>query len=641
MSHRRSPWFASCPTWLAVAAIVLALAAAYANGLTGPFVLDDIGSIRDNLTIRRLWPLDEVLRPPPGRGETVEGRPILNLSFAVNHALSGPGVRGYHVGNVAIHILATLALFGVVRRTLRRGPGDPPAGATALAGLAALAWGLHPLQVESVTYLSQRAESLMGLFFLCSLYAAIRAAGTERHRTPWTAASVAAAWLCVGTKEVAVALPLVILVYDRTFLAGSPGGTWRARRGLYAGLGLAWVLLAALVAATGDRGGTIGAAAGITPWEYALCQARGLVHYVRLAVWPTPLVFDYGSDFVTFREALPWGLMVLGTLGLVVRGVVRRTPLGFLGAWFFLILGPSSSVVGGSRQMLSEHRLYLPLAAVIVALGLVLHRVLGRRLTVAGPGLLAALAVSTVVQNGAYASAASLWNQVVARRPSNHWAYNNLGVALADELGRPAEALAAYQASLRIRPDYAEAHTNLGNLYAGALRRPEDARAAYETALRLKPGHAETHYNLARLLAEELGRPEDARRHYEAALASRPGHVEAHNNLGALLAGPLRRPSEARSHYEAALALRPGHLGARINLAVLLADQLGQPQVALAQYAEVLRLQPGHREARYNLGALYANHLDRPDLARAEFEAVLRLDPGYEPARTALRLLGP
>lgn len=641
MPASRSPWFLARPTWLAVVAIVLVLAAAYANGLTGPFVLDDIGSIRDNVTIRRLWPLDEVLRPPPGRGETVEGRPILNLSFAFNHAVSGPGVKGYHVGNVAIHVLAALALFGVVRRTLRRFPGVRSSGETTLAGLAALAWALHPLQVESVTYLAQRAESLMGLFFLTSLYAAIRAAESEHHRSAWTAGSIAAAWLCVGTKEVSVALPLVILAYDHTFLAGSSTFTWRARRWLYVGLALAWVLLAILVASTGDRGGTIGAAAGITPWEYALCQARGLVHYVGLTVWPTPLVFDYGSDFVTFREALPWGIVVLAVLAGVVHQVVRRTPLGFLGAWFFLILAPSSSVVGGSRQMLSEHRLYLPLAAVVVALGMFLYRVLGRRLPWVGAGVLAALAAATAAQNEAYRSAASLWGQVVARRPTNHWAYNNLGVALADDLGRPAEALAAYQASLRIRPDYAEAHTNLGNLYAGALRRPEEARAAYETALRLKPGHAETHYNLARLLAEELGQPEEARRHYEAALVSRPGHVEAHNNLGALLAGPLGRPAEALVQYEAALRLRPDHAGARINLAVLLSDQLGRPAEALVQYREVLQRHPGHVAARYNLGALYANHLDRPADARAEFEAVLRLDPAYEPARSALRLLGP
>ena len=153
----------------AIALIVIAVAAAYANSLAGKFVLDDIPSIPGNPAIRHLWPLSDALTPPRGAGVTVEGRPVLNLSFAVNFALGGTSVRGYHLANLAIHILACLALFGIVRRTLA-GLGDFPRGdALPVACACALIFGLHPLQTESVSYIAQRAESLMGLFFLVSL----------------------------------------------------------------------------------------------------------------------------------------------------------------------------------------------------------------------------------------------------------------------------------------------------------------------------------------------------------------------------------------------------------------------------------------------------------------------------------------
>src|SRR5665213_822846 len=99
--------------------IVLAGAAAYHNSLSGPFIFDDVPVIRDNAALRHLWPLGPILSPQQG-GMTTSGRPVLNLSFALNHAFGGVRVWGYHATNVAIHLLAGLALFGVARRTLRR-----------------------------------------------------------------------------------------------------------------------------------------------------------------------------------------------------------------------------------------------------------------------------------------------------------------------------------------------------------------------------------------------------------------------------------------------------------------------------------------------------------------------------------------
>lgn len=137
---------------LAAALLVLAGAAVYANSLSGVFIFDDQPSIVDNPTIRQIWPPWEALCPPRG-GETVSGRPLLNVSLALNYAFGRLNVRGYHVANLAIHLLNGLLLFGILRRTLRLPPLRPYFGsmASGLAWAVALLWIVHPLQTESVT----------------------------------------------------------------------------------------------------------------------------------------------------------------------------------------------------------------------------------------------------------------------------------------------------------------------------------------------------------------------------------------------------------------------------------------------------------------------------------------------------------
>src|SRR5580700_4336815 len=145
--------------------IVLAALAAYHNSFTVPFIFADVRWITENPTIRHLWPISTVLLPPPS---LVNARPVVNFSLAVNYALGGFHVWGYHALNLAVHILAGLTLLGVVRRTLLQPVLCERFGAVAngLALAVAIIWTVHPLQTESVTYVIQRAESIMGLFYL-------------------------------------------------------------------------------------------------------------------------------------------------------------------------------------------------------------------------------------------------------------------------------------------------------------------------------------------------------------------------------------------------------------------------------------------------------------------------------------------
>ena len=218
LSSRRAPWWAAL-------AIGVAAMATYLNSLNGPFIFDDISAIQQNETIHSLG---RALSPPPG-ALPVSGRPVVNLSFALNYALSGLNVWSYHLANLLIQALAGITLFGLVRRTLANGrtPFSDAAFpvSVSLAFSIALLWTLHPLQTESVAYTSQRAESLMGLFYLLTLYFLVRGSDAEKagETAPgrWFGLSCAACFLGMLSKEVMVSAPLMALLYDRTFLSGS------------------------------------------------------------------------------------------------------------------------------------------------------------------------------------------------------------------------------------------------------------------------------------------------------------------------------------------------------------------------------------------------------------------------------------
>jgi protein O-mannosyl-transferase len=612
------------------AVIVLAALAVYGNSFAGPFVYDDLSATTGNPTIRHLWPIWTSLHPPPG-GYVVSGRPVTNFSFAVSHALSGPAVWGYHVLNLAIHALAGLTLFGVVRRTLllpsRRGRFD--AAALPMAAVAALLWTVHPLQTESVTYVSQRTESLVGWFYLLTLYAFLRGVGAPRAG-PWHAVAVGTCLLGMATKEVMATAPLMVLFFDRSFVSGSFRDAWRRHRRCYLGLAATWLLLAWLVAGTGgNRGGTVGFGVGVAWWKYGLTQFEAIARYLGLAVWPHPLVFDYGTFWVTGAGPVaPYALLVGSLVAGTLIALWRWPAAGFLGAWFLGVLAPSS-LAPGTVQMVVEHRMYLSLAAVIVAEVLVLHAWAGRRAVLLLAVLVPALGLLTARRNEDYRSEAAIWGDTVAKRPANARAQYNLGLALA-RAGRVPEASAHYAEAVRLKPDYAEAQNNLANGLA-QMGRPAEALAHYQAALRLRPDFAAAHYNLAVTLTE-LDRGAEAIPHFEQALRAPglPDQATIHRDFANALLQVGRLPN-AGAEYEAAVRLRPGFVGARVNLGAVLA-KLGRTEEAVRQYQEALRLEPASAAAHYDLGNLLLA-LGRTEEAIPQFRAAVAAQPDFAWAR--------
>jgi tetratricopeptide (TPR) repeat protein len=642
------------PRWrtrLAAAIIIAASAGVYANSFQGQFVFDDLSSITQSDDLRHLWPPWHMFV-----AKTYFARPVLGLTFAANYVLGGSDPWGYHAVNLVIHVAAALVLFGLVRRTLRtervRERFGRAADTVALA--VALLWTVHPLQTQAVTYVVQRGESLMGLFYLLTLYALVRATEApepSEGRAPlrvaakqaaeqapkqaakqaaeqapkqaaeqapkqaakqrvWYGVAVAACALGMGTKQVMVTAPLVVLLYDRTFLAGTFREAWRRRWGLYLGLAATWLLLAQYVLRAGasvlEPQGPGPLYPMPTTWEYLATQAGVVAHYLRLAFWPEGLCLDYGWPVArTLGEVAPPAVLVGVLLGLTVWAAWRRPATGFLGAWFFLVLAPTSSVVP-MEDAAFEHRMYLPLAAVVTAvvvaayllgralLGLCPARA-GRGTRIVGWGLavaaLAAVAVPlgwrTVLRNEDYCSPLAMWSHIVAQRPDN-----------------------------------ARAHCNLG-IYLYAEKQVEQAVREYDLAIALRPRYAAPYSNRS-VVFREMGRLPEALRDCNAAIQRNPAFAEAYNNRGNVWLA-MEQYDRAIADYTKAAELAPDYAVAYSNRSSAY-HKKGQLDEAIRDGTRALELDPALTDAWFNRAMAYRNR-GLFDQAIQDFTQAIELDP--------------
>jgi tetratricopeptide (TPR) repeat protein len=589
------------PGLVITAAVVLA----YLNSFQVPFLMDDDGAVLKNPSVRNLADLGAVLWPAANM--TTAGRPLLNLSFALNYAWGGENVTGYHAVNLLVHLLASLALFGVVRRTLELPRMAPTLreAAPSLALVTALWWALHPLQTASVTYISQRAEMLMGLCYLFTLYAFIRRATAGSRGWGWTAVAACAAGM--ACKEPMATAPLVALLHDRIFVAESWGEIWRRRRALYLGLAGTWILLAVLMLSHpgGSRG--IGATETVTPWLYALTESKVVVRYLGLTLWPHPLVFDYGPAILvrSFTEALPWVLALGGLLAAAGLAWRRSPAFGFLAGAFFLILAPTSTFVPVTFQPMAENRLYLPLAAVMLAVVLAVHRLAGKRTWLAGLAVAAVFLALTARRNGDYATEQRIWEDNLTKQTGNWRAHYSLALLYSKMPGREADATEQFAATVRLRPDHADAQSNLAGMLLNQPGRLSEAIAHGEAALRLNPNHVYAHANLGLALLNLPGRENDALEHLAAAVRLAPDDGEARTTLANALSGMPGRLGEALVQYEAAIRLRPEQPDLHNNYAGIL-FRLGRTADARRELETALRLDPNYADAKANLERLKA-----------------------------------
>jgi tetratricopeptide (TPR) repeat protein len=568
--------------------IVAAGIACYANSLSGPFIFDDRIALVENPSIRSVQSALNSVRDSP-----LAGRPLVALSFALNYRVGGLEVWGYHFVNIAIHLCTALLLFGVVRRTLLLPRLSDRFGASAsrLAFAIALLWTVHPLNTEAVDYLTERTESLMALMFMLTLYASVRALG-ENGRAWWQSVAVVACWLGMACKESMVVAPLLVALYDRTFVFDGVRDAVRKRSRLYSGLALSWAVLVYLIL-PGPRSGSAGFSAGVGPWTYLLNQTVMIVRYLRLTFWPTSLVINYGYPVpLTWTQVLPSGLGVAALLTLTLLALVRWPMVGFLAFWVVLTLAPTSSIVPIATEVGAERRMYLALIALVALSVLAVYRLSSvNRLASPLLGVTALVVVSvvlsmaTLARNREYGSALTLAQTTLARWPSPV-AHGMVGTELA-ALGRDEEALPELRTAAPIDP---RARFNLGitlfNLkdYEGAVRELD-------------------------LLAREHPMREEI-----------PRARRAIGNAYAL----QRRWPEALAQYRLVLSMVPSDRTTRRLLVDTLVNQgtelsrAGRFADASTAFRQASELDPSNAIARHNLAmALY----DAGDLAGALAEA--------------------
>ncbi|HZZ79962.1 MAG TPA: hypothetical protein VFE62_15695 [Gemmataceae bacterium] len=422
---------------------------AYCNSFTKVFLLDDVFWITNRPSINDLR---QYL-------SDMHTRPLVAITLYMNHQLHGTNVFGYHLVNLAIHLLASVSLFGLVRRSLLlpRWEGRFDKSALWLAFAVALLWVVHPLQTQAVTYIIQRGESMMGLFFLLAMYCMVRGTQAERPRI-WYAACLACCVLGSASKEVMATVLPVMLCYDRVFVAN-----WReiiARRwGLYLGMAAIWgvpvlIALPTLFNTANPTSAGFGLQ-NMQAKDYWMTQAGVILHYLRLCFIPYPQSFSYRGWPVTrdFSEFWPAGLAVAFLLLTIAILLYQRHWLGFLGAWFFGVL--SITCIVPLIDVAFEHRLYLPTAAISVLIvfgGFWLFTKTLPAGAVKPVGICAfcLIAVTLIVltnrRNEDYRSVTALWTTVYNLYPDDIEAINNVAVGL-DAEGKSDEAIAFYQKS--------------------------------------------------------------------------------------------------------------------------------------------------------------------------------------------------
>ena len=670
------------PARLAALLVVVCGILAYANSIHGPFIFDDRRAVLENPTIRELWPISAVLHPP--RQTPLAGRPISNLSFAINYAAGGLDVAGYHIWNIGVHILAALALLGILRMTRTWAAPDADRTTTdRLALVCTLVWVLHPLNSEAVNYLTQRTESMVGLFYLLTMYAAITAHRAPRPRR-WALAAIVFNFCGIATKESMVTAPLMVLLWDRVFVYGSFRHAFGERRRFYFALAAGWILFGILSLETPFFSDTA-FRTRVSPWTYLLNQAPIIVSYLRLSVWPSGLVLDYGLPVpLTITDVWPSGLLLLTLVVATGIALARAPRLGFWGAWFFITLAPASSVLPIPTEAGAERRMYLPLIAVIMVAvpaawwllrwGLAAAERMagvhsregtaGRLFLGVAAVVLFSLGVATLQRNSEYRSGVSIWSTVLERRPHAR-AHTNLAAEL-KAAGQSDQALTHLKLAASEDPDaqylLGSALIELGNVreavpwlqrfvgsnptnsYVASARqeladalyregRLAEAIAQQEIVVSSNPNHANGRLNLAKLLmaANDFNR---AAVEYRECLRLEPGNLAAATGLGIALAS-AGSIDEAVEAFRQASRIDTRDVTAKQGLVETLL-RTGRVTEAEQEARAVIAAFPDDPIARYLLGVTLEAQ-GRIDEAVMEFEAAAKSAPQWPQPREALK----
>lgn len=598
------------PPWAVLVLFALLGALLYGNTLHSPFVFDDKASIRDNQGIK-LTALSFSGLADAARDNPAPHRPLAYVSFAFNHLVHGDDLPGYHLVNIAVHVLAGFLLYLLVAGTLALPPFHGRFRRPDLLALfAALLWFANPLQTQSVTYVVQRMNSMSAMFYLLAMVLYLRARRRGEEGLPaWPgfASCALAGLLALATKEIAATLPLMILLYEFFFIQDLDRGWLKRALPWIAGM----LALSVVVALVFLGANPVARVAGsyefrdFTMGQRLLTQPRVVFGYLGLFALPLParLNLDHQVEVSTSLlhpvSTLPALLALAGLLAAGLLLARRRRLVSFAVFWLLGNLAIESSVI--ALEMMFEHRAYLPTMFIPLALlGLLWPLFNSVRPLVIGCSLAALLlAALTWQRNETWSDPLTLWRDVVKKSPAKLRPLNNLSALLIDH-GRADEALRFAARAIRLDPTNADAYYNQGtaSLRAGRL---EEAALSLEQSLRLDPENAKAHTNLGGIRFSQ-GDLEGAMAHWKQALVIDPADPLANYNL-AVQHEKRGAPDRAIAHFRRYLEQERTDLKTRLRVAALLEEQ-DWPADAAAEYRKVLALAPDNPEARSRLTAL-------------------------------------
>ena len=634
------------PLWAGL--IVLITLLAYIPAMRGGYIWDDNAHITENAALHSVDGLKKIWFEPKVLPQYY---PLVHTTFWVEYHLWQLHPFGYHVVNVLLHSLNAILLLLVLR--CLRVPGG---------WLAALLFALHPVEVESVAWITERKNVLSVFFYLSSVLAYLRFANfTVGPANTWlssdtyppTSDNSSRSWrfyllalflfICgLLSKTITCSLPAAILLVlwwkqDRI--------SWRDTLplipffvvGAFLGLTTVWLEI--------HHVGAQGEEWAFSFLDRCLIAGRALWFYAGKLAWPHKLTFNYPrwqiDSGLWWQYLFPAAALAVISILWVLRRRIGKGPfvavVFFAGTLvpalgFFDVYPMRFSFVADHFQYLASIGLLTLAAASVTAF---FERLGPRQNTIGFVLSMAVLFVFAVLvwkQSTIYQDAETLYRDTIAKNPHSWMAHYNLGVFLVNS-GRSDEVMPFFSEALRLRPDDADAHYNLG-VALEKQGRFEEALAHFAETVKLRPDYAEAHYSMAVILARQ-SKFEEAISHYSQALRVNPNYAEAHNNLGVALFR-LGKLDKAIEHYRTALKLDPDFGKAHNNLGNALI-QKGKLDEAIVHYSRALEITARYPEAHNNLGVALVRQ-GKIDAAIVQFEKALQLRPEYAQAHANLVL---
>jgi len=531
--------------------------------------------------------------------------PLTYSTFRIEHALWGLNTTGYHWVNLLLHVGNALLVWAVLARL-----GVPG------AWMAAAIFALHPVQVESVAWITERKNVLMGFFFLLTLVAWI-AFVDKRTRRPWIFYCLALILyvLALSAKTTACTLPAALFLI--LWLQKKPITMRRLMQIVpFVVLGVGMGLLAVWWERY-HQGTNRAVFTFLSPVDRILVASRAVWFYLSKIFWPSNLTFIYPRWNISPADLLDYIWLLAGIAACVAIYFLRRyfgRSVEVAAAFFVATLSPVLGFImlfTFRYTFVADHYQYLacigPVALASAGIVSLSDKFTQYRAVIVSAALLIVACLGTLTwrQAATYTDIETLWRTTLAKNPECWMAHTNIGLVLFHK-GQIDDAIAHYRSALQMQPDWWDAEYNLGTALV-AKGQVDEAILHCEKAVAMRPTDPDAQVSLANLLLQK-GRIDEAIAHYQKAIAVRPDDFLARYGLG----NALLEKGELDSAIQvcrSALLLRPSDVDCRTTLAIAL-EEKGNPAEAIQHYQKALELAPSSIPTLTNLAWLLATSQD-------------------------------